>query len=840
MSSDVTSINVGSVANDGTGDAIRTAFQTVNTNFSRIDNRISTGNLGVVYSGTSIQANIALVSLASTTTQTLEVISTANISGNTRIGNLTVNNSFISTTITSTGNTNAIGGLRVTGPADFGNNVVIQGNLTVLGNNTIVSSTDMVVQDSIINLHTSSTLAPLIVDDGKDIGIKFHYYKGADKHAALVWANDSQALEFYADGVESAGNTFTGTYGNVKIGSLFLSNSTATTSTTTGALLAVGGIASQANVAALNFLGNLYGTKANVGNLSVSGYIQGPVYLAGTDTIYINGSPVVTSATSFAGGTVPGYALFQSVLEGRGNIFANSQTASSSTTTGALVVNGGVGISGDVYIGGALSLPSIQNTPVGTTTPALGTFTTLKATGNIVAASITESYKDNYTTGSFVSLGGAVVQGNLYVGGSINGTFGTYNPAAGNFTSIGLTTKGSGAFTTLTTTQTVIASGNIVAASSTASHSTTTGALVVVGGAGIAGKVSAGSLVTANAVITGGSITGITGQASTFTTTNFSTGNAAITGGSVTGITGAASTFTATNFSTGNAAITGGSVTGITGSATTFTVANLSSGNAQITATGTLTGTATTANVGLYNNVTLTTTNASYYLKFTDRNTTGNSASYIAAGLSFNPSTNNLTTTTFTGTHSGTAAITSGSVTGITGSASYFTATNLSSGNLQVSGAITPNANATVNLGSTSAWFATIYGVSSQAKYADLAEMYAADQNYSTADVLIFGGEHEVTTSTEFADTRVAGPVSNNPAYLMNAELTNGCAIALRGRVPVKVEGPVAKGDLLVTGNVAGHATSVGRDRTFGSAVFAKALEDKTDNGLGQIEAVIL
>ena len=73
MSSDIRSVNVGTIANDGTGDAIRTAFTTVNDNFGNLDTRISTGNFGVVYSGTYIQANLTLTSLGSTTTETLEV-----------------------------------------------------------------------------------------------------------------------------------------------------------------------------------------------------------------------------------------------------------------------------------------------------------------------------------------------------------------------------------------------------------------------------------------------------------------------------------------------------------------------------------------------------------------------------------------------------------------------------------------------------------------------------------------------------------------------------------------------------------------------------------------------
>jgi hypothetical protein len=59
--------------------------------------------------------------------------------------------------------------------------------------------------------------------------------------------------------------------------------------------------------------------------------------------------------------------------------------------------------------------------------------------------------------------------------------------------------------------------------------------------------------------------------------------------------------------------------------------------------------------------------------------------------------------------------------------------------------------------------------VSVQAQYADLAENYTADADYEPATVVVFGGDQEITTTNVYADTRVAGVISSNPAYLMNA-----------------------------------------------------------------------
>jgi hypothetical protein len=92
-------------------------------------------------------------------------------------------------------------------------------------------------------------------------------------------------------------------------------------------------------------------------------------------------------------------------------------------------------------------------------------------------------------------------------------------------------------------------------------------------------------------------------------------------------------------------------------------------------------------------------------------------------------------------------------------------------------------------------------GTASTAKYADLAENYLSDARYAAGTVVIFGGQQEVTISNKDFDTAVAGVVTSNPAYLMNSALTGDhvVGVALVGRVPCQVVGPVRKGDLLVS-----------------------------------------
>lgn len=152
---------------------------------------------------------------------------------------------------------------------------------------------------------------------------------------------------------------------------------------------------------------------------------------------------------------------------------------------------------------------------------------------------------------------------------------------------------------------------------------------------------------------------------------------------------------------------------------------------------------------------------------------------------------------------------------------------------------INGGSNATGNIGSSSSYFNRLFASASSALYADLAENYVSDAEYTPGTVVIFGGEKEITVTTEEGDERVAGVISTNPAYLMNSG-ESGLAVALRGKVPVQVTGPVAKGDSLVTSTIPGVAISVGRSRDHAQAVFAKALENNSTDNVKVITAVII
>lgn len=129
-------------------------------------------------------------------------------------------------------------------------------------------------------------------------------------------------------------------------------------------------------------------------------------------------------------------------------------------------------------------------------------------------------------------------------------------------------------------------------------------------------------------------------------------------------------------------------------------------------------------------------------------------------------------------------------------------------------------------------------GIASSARYADLAEIYSSDKNYPPATVVVFGGTAEVTTTTKTHDTRVAGVVSTNPAYLMNSEAT-GVPVAFTGRVPCLVRGPVLKGDILVTSAHERYAERMD-DRLYSpGCILGKSLGQVAENEFATIEVVV-
>jgi len=182
----------------------------------------------------------------------------------------------------------------------------------------------------------------------------------------------------------------------------------------------------------------------------------------------------------------------------------------------------------------------------------------------------------------------------------------------------------------------------------------------------------------------------------------------------------------------------------------------------------------------------------------------------------------------------------SGGVTLHVGAGSYIT---VNADDIAVDATTTATASKVVARDGSGDVYANLFqGTATSARYADLAEKYLADAEYEEGTVLVFGGDAEVTTSDTKASPSIAGVVSHNPAYLMNSELQGDhvTAVALKGRVPVKVVGAVSKGDVLVHSATPGHAeAAVDNMNVNGPSCIGIAITEKSDEGAGTVEALV-
>jgi hypothetical protein len=134
-----------------------------------------------------------------------------------------------------------------------------------------------------------------------------------------------------------------------------------------------------------------------------------------------------------------------------------------------------------------------------------------------------------------------------------------------------------------------------------------------------------------------------------------------------------------------------------------------------------------------------------------------------------------------------------------------------------------------------------VHATSTSAQYADLAERYEADCETEVGDVVILGGQAEITKCKEELDDAVFGVVSESPAFLMNAQAGNNSShpmIALKGRVLVKLKGKGRAGDRVVSaGN--GEARVAEMEECTAFNTLGRLIKDKYNVETALTECVI-
>ena len=177
----------------------------------------------------------------------------------------------------------------------------------------------------------------------------------------------------------------------------------------------------------------------------------------------------------------------------------------------------------------------------------------------------------------------------------------------------------------------------------------------------------------------------------------------------------------------------------------------------------------------------------------------------------------------------------------ITGAAITGSSLTVSTGNVSAGNIVNNNANGVGNIGSATTYFNTVFAKATSAQYADLAENYEADADYTPGTVVVFGGLKEITVTNNSHDTAVAGIISTNPSYLMNAGQSGEwiLPVALTGRVPCRVQGPVNKGTVLVTGDIPGTAMAIKTSKFEPGCVVGKSLEIINSTNVLTIEVAV-
>ena len=136
-----------------------------------------------------------------------------------------------------------------------------------------------------------------------------------------------------------------------------------------------------------------------------------------------------------------------------------------------------------------------------------------------------------------------------------------------------------------------------------------------------------------------------------------------------------------------------------------------------------------------------------------------------------------------------------------------------------------------------------VHAQATSAAYADVGERFEADAPMSEGAVVTLGGAAEITESTTDLSDTIFGVISTQPAYRMNALAGNDEShpfVAMTGRTPVRVTGAVSKGQRLVSSSIKGTARAVAEGESINPFhVVGRALEDKTDAGIGLVLAVV-
>jgi len=608
-------------------------------------------------------------------------------------------------------------------------------------------------------------------------------------------------------------------------------------------------IAGSANV--VNFAGSVSEFTGNIsatGDISVGNSLTITQDVTIGDQLIINGSfgsnvlPDTNLTRTLGNTTLRFLSMNTGTVDASGNITSGANISGANIiATDDVIIAGNHVTTGNVTSTGNISGGNIITTGRVVATGNLVTSAQVVATGNLSALNITATGSANITAGGFfVGDGGflsnVTAASNVAVTQIANGTSVVGISSSGG--NVELTSGGVLSFQTNGTNLDILipttSAANVTTTANVSGGNLLTGGRVVATG----NIVSSGNVSGTNFLGNGSFLTGIATTSISNGTSNVTVASGAdttvgvagstiltvsSTGTAVTGLSTATGNITATGNVAGGNVVTAGAVIGAT-------VAGDGSALTALNGTNIASGTVAAARVATLN-----------------QNTTGSAATLTTAraiALSgdvvgtadFDGSAGISIATTIQANSVALGTDTTGNyVTSIT-NGSFLTGGDGGSESAALTLAVDATAANTASKviardanGSFSANIATL--TATQARYADIAEKYLADDSYDSGTVVCVGGPVEVTICG--ADDVPAGVVTTDPAFLMNKDLEGGTGIALVGRVPVSVFGVVDKGDVVYT-DIHGRASRSSEGNRVGIA-----LESSTDEGLKLIECML-
>ena len=609
----------------------------------------------------------------------------------------------------------------------------------------------------------------------------------------LIYTTDTRAV-FVGDGTTAGGIAIAvGGSGNVSGTNLFTNGQVSAGGNITGGNLTTGGqVTATGNITANYFIGNgsaLTGLTASsnanslTGTVLAANVVTSSLTSLGTLTS-LSVSGTVTSGNLTAAGTVSAAGNISGVNISATNYISVTISAIGNITGGNIGTGGQLTATGNIvtsgfFVGNGSQLTGIAASSVdasgltGNTLSATVLYSSLTTVGTLTSLSVSNNIQGgNLKTAGLISASGTVTGGNILTGGNISATG---NVTGGNVSTGGLVSAtGNVTGGNLRATTDINAGGNVTATSHTGTSVSVTANIT-------GGNIVTSGQISATGTITGGnlSVTNIAGTLTTASQTN-------ITSIGTLGALAVTANVTGGNILTGGSISAGGNITGayILGNGSQLTGLAAPYGNANVV------------------------------------------ANLVALGSNPVSSTGNVTG----GNLRATTDINAGG--NINGS-------NLSVGTgiVSVGSVINNNANGVGNIGSSGTYFNTVFAKATSAQYADLAECYLGDAYYVPGTVVSFGGPNEITFCDSDQDPAVAGVVSTTPAYSMNTGLTGEhvVSVALMGRVPCEVQGPVTKGALMVA---AGNGRARAQLNPAAGTIIGKALES-FDGDVGTIEIVV-